>query len=128
MPLVNGRIRLALFTILANLLIVVGAGHGVGVLGLIELFWFPYDISTEDFIIQLDASYNDGLRVAALLSLTGQAILLVSIVMKNPIPMIVGLASLWMGFWFLSHNVPSAYHAWQIRQGKAIVRHPLLNG
>ena len=98
-------------TVISNALIVVGAGHGIGFLGLIEIAWLPqhYFIGTEDFSLSLASSYDKTLVIAALLSLLGQLLLLTTLLIKRPQTMflikIAGLLLLWTGFFYLTHHL-----------------------
>jgi len=103
--------KLLIRTIISNALIVVGAGHGIGFLGLIELFWLPqfYGIKTEDFSLSIASSYDKTLGFVALLSLAGQILLLITLLIKRQqttlLIKIVGLLLLWAGFFYLTHHL-----------------------
>jgi len=106
----NNR-KLITRTVISNALIVVGAGHGIGFLGLIEVFWLPqfYGIGTEDFSLSIASSYDKTLGIAAILSLLGQLLLLTTLLIKGQqttlLIKIAGLLLLWTGFFYLTHHL-----------------------
>jgi hypothetical protein len=61
---------LTIWTIALSFFILIGAGHGIGCIGLIELFWLQagFGINSEDFSLSLAASYKS-LGALTLLSL-----------------------------------------------------------
>jgi len=103
--------KLLIRTVISNALIVVGAGHGIGFLGLIEIAWLPqrYFIGTEDFSLSVASSYDKTLGLVALLSLAGQILLLTTLLIKRQqttlIITIAGLLLLWTGFFYLTHHL-----------------------
>lgn len=102
---------LTTWTLVSNCLIIVGAGHGIGCLGLIEILWATefYGIGTEDFSLSLMVSYDKSLGAVAIFSLVGQLLLIFSLLVKtnNKIFLIqqIGLVFLWIGFFYLLHHV-----------------------
>src|SRR6478672_8095301 len=98
-------------TVVSNALIIVGAGHGIGFLGLIEVGWLPqlYWIGTEDFSLSPASSYDKTLGLVALLCLAGQLLLLSTLLIKRPqiaqIFIIVSLLLLWTGIFYLTHHL-----------------------
>jgi hypothetical protein len=102
--------KYTIWTIILNMLIVIAAGHGIAFLGLIEIFWFPsYNVGSEDFSFSLESTYDKILGFVALLSLTGQLVLVISLFLKEQNrrfwTQILGLVILWIGFFYLSHNL-----------------------
>ena len=65
-------------TILFNFLIPIGAGHGIGVLGLIQIFGLA-EAFQNDASFSLIGSYEHRLSSAALLATAGQIILVIAI-------------------------------------------------
>ena len=102
--------KLTIWTIILNLFIVVAAGHGIGCLGLIEIFWFPqfYGIGTEDFSFSLASSFDKTIGLVALLSLIGQVLLVSTLFVKGHLQIfwtqVLGLFLLWTGFFYLAHS------------------------
>jgi len=98
-------------TVISNAFIVVGAGHGIGFLGLIEIAWLPqlYWIGTEDFSLSPASSYDKTLGLVALLCLAGQLLLLSTLLIKRrqiaQIFTIVSLLLLWTGIFYLTHHL-----------------------
>jgi hypothetical protein len=103
--------KLIIRTVISNALIIVGAGHGIGFLGLIEVAWLPqiYWIGTEDFSLSPASSYDKTLGLVALLCLVGQLLLLSTLLIKRPqiaqIFIIVSLLLLWTGTFYLTHHL-----------------------
>jgi hypothetical protein len=62
------------YTLIANCLIVIGAGHGIGCLVMIEIFLFPY-VNQDGFTLSFNAPYDSSLPAAALFSLPGSLLL-----------------------------------------------------
>jgi hypothetical protein len=110
-------LALTCYTLVANLLIIVGAGHGIAPLGLLEIagFRFFYELGTANFSWSLLADYDGSLDAAALFSLAGQLLLAGSFFIKtkkhSTTLIITGLALLWMGFLYLAHNVFNSHAA-----------------
>ena len=101
---------LTIWTIVLNFFIPIAAGHGIAFLGLIEIFWIPnfYDIATEDFSFSPASGYDKTLGFVAILSLTGQLVLIVSFFTKSHLKVwfhFFGLSLLWMAFFYLAFNI-----------------------
>ncbi len=103
---------LTIWTIILNFFILVGAGHGVACVGLVEVLWIVATLTgrhiSQDFIsFSLAGSYAKSLGAAALLSFLGQVILLISFIIKEPGKIrvkLLGLSLLWVGYYYLIHN------------------------
>ena len=99
--------KLIILTLLFNFFIPIFAGHGIGFLGLIEIFWlkFSYGIGTENFSYSLKDSYDKTLGFVALISLIGQVILILPLLFKQRFLVIFGLIFLWIGLFYLGHDL-----------------------
>jgi general stress protein CsbA len=102
----------AIWMIIFSLFIIIAAGHGIAFLGLIEIFGIlSFNSGSEDFAISmsLESSYDKILGFVALLSLTGQLVLVISLFLKEQTRrfwiQILGLVILWIGFFYLTHNL-----------------------
>lgn len=103
---------LTIWTIVLNFFILVGAGHGLACLGLLDGFWIVAILTgqhgSQDLVsFSLRGSYEQSLGVAALLSFLGQAILLISFAINAPGKIrikLIGLSLLWIGYYYLIHN------------------------
>ncbi|PZR03269.1 MAG: hypothetical protein DI539_26445 [Flavobacterium psychrophilum] len=96
---------LIVLTIVFNILILIGAGHGIGFLGLIEIFAL-HEFFRGDVKFSLTGDYDDRLFTAATIAAVGHIILLVayyrkSIVQKCKI-IYVGLFSLMLSYFILT--------------------------
>jgi hypothetical protein len=99
-----------IWTITLNFFILIGAGHGLACIGLIELagLFYGYRLGENPLSFSLTNSYEKSMGVSALFSLIGQIFLLLSLLLKkyNTIfwTRIIGLVLLWVGFYYLTHN------------------------
>ena len=103
--------RLTIWTIILNFFIVIGAGHGIAPIGLFEIaaLFHGFEVMDGLFSLSLTNSYDKSIAAAALFSLIGQSLLVISI-FSNKYQRIVwlknaGLAFLWIGFYYLTHNL-----------------------
>ncbi|HTJ48008.1 MAG TPA: hypothetical protein VL443_01045 [Cyclobacteriaceae bacterium] len=91
-----------------NFLIVIGAGHGIACLAMIEAFWFPY-VNTEYFTFKIFTSYDNSLGAACLFSLVGQVLLILALIVKRMRLIIrvimAGCFFLFIGFMYLTHEM-----------------------
>jgi hypothetical protein len=103
--------RLTIWTIVLSFLIIIGAGHRIACIGLLEIvgLFNKFNIGTEDFSFSLTASYDKSLSVVALFALVGHILLIISILTKNNKQLfwtkIIGLLFLWTSFYYLIHNI-----------------------
>ncbi|RNI23116.1 hypothetical protein [Rufibacter latericius] len=99
--------RLTILTILFNFFIVVGAGHGIGFVGIIEMALLNY--LTSDFTLSPFADYDASLPAVGLLALIGQITLIISLATKNYRfnywLKLLGLFLLWLSFYYLTHTL-----------------------
>ena len=102
--------RLTIWTIVLNFFIIIGAGHGIACVGLLELvgLFHKFNIGTENFSLSLTATYDKSLLTAALFALVGHLFLVASILTKNINRIfwaqIIGLFFVWASFYYLIHN------------------------
>jgi hypothetical protein len=102
--------RLTVWTIVISFFIIIGAGHGIACVGLLEIvgLFHKFNIGTEDFSLSLTASYDKSLAAVALFALVGHIFLIISILTKNYRPLfwikIIGLLFLWTSSYYLTHN------------------------
>ena len=103
--------RLTIWTIVLSFFIIIGAGHGIACVGLLEIvgLFHKFNIGTEDFSLSLTASYDKSLSSVALFALIGHIFLIVSILTKNIKQIFwtktIGLFFLWASFYYLTHNI-----------------------
>jgi hypothetical protein len=97
--------RLILLTIVFNFLILIGAGHGIGCLGLIQIVGFT-ELFRGDIKFSLTGKYDDRLFTAAMITTAGQIILLVAYFKKQPAQkfkiVYVGLITLILSYFILT--------------------------
>jgi hypothetical protein len=105
---------LTIWTIVLSFFIIIGAGHGIGCIGLIEIAAIvsPFtksNIWTDKFSLSLTADYDNSLLASALFTLIGHILLIVSLLVKNVKirfwTKVSGLLSLWLSFYYLTHNL-----------------------
>jgi len=103
--------RLTIWTIVLSFLIIIGAGHGIACVGLLEIIGLlhKFNIGTGDFPVSFTASYDKSLSATALFALFGHILLIVSIAGKSYRTMfwtkVFGLIFLWLSFFCLTHNI-----------------------
>ena len=90
--------RLIIWMICLNFFIIIGAGHGIGSPGLIDMFAVTQTLSGRIF-----GNENVSLVVASLFSFIGQVLLVLSLVVKprQKKPWML----LWIGFYYPTHDV-----------------------
>jgi len=66
---------LRILTLIFNLLIIIGAGHGIGPLALLE-FLSVRELLTRDFQFNISGRYDERLLTVGLISLLGQCVLI----------------------------------------------------
>lgn len=76
--------NLRALAICLNLLIIIGAGHGVGPLGLFEYFSVS-KLLTGEFSFNIKGRYNERLMSVAILSLVGQLILIFALIFSKKV-------------------------------------------
>ena len=99
--------KLKIWTILSHACIVVGFGHGVIILLLIEIMWFPY--FTRDFSFFFNESFAKHLPVVGFTTLLGQAALIISILNTKQVIKLVsqigGVILLWASIFYFTNYV-----------------------
>jgi hypothetical protein len=103
--------QLTIWIIILSFFIIIGAGHGIACVGLLEIvgLFHKFNIGTENFSFSLTATYEKSLSAVALFALVGHILLVVSILTKN-IKLIfwaktAGLFFMWASFYYLTHNI-----------------------
>jgi hypothetical protein len=95
--------NLTIGTLVANLFILIGAGHGVGPIGFIEVFGFSSYFFNQPILFS--GSYDDTIPVSLIISLIGQVLLFLSLFNLSHHIKIYAIALLWIGFAYLIHNI-----------------------
>ncbi len=84
--------------------IILGVGHGIGIMGIIDIASIPNLI--ENYGFTLNGEFSDKIMTIGLISLIGKVLLIVSIFLKSEfykrILEIVGIILLWVSVYFLS--------------------------
>ncbi|WP_299834825.1 hypothetical protein [uncultured Tenacibaculum sp.] len=105
----TGKKTVKIFTIVSHALIILGVGHGIGFMGLIDVASIPNLIS--DYGFTLKGSFSDRIMSIGLISLVGKVLLLISFFIKKfqtkEILEFLGLILLWVSFFFLNFNLGS---------------------
>lgn len=100
--------RLIILTTIFNFLILIGAGHGIGFLGLIEIIGFK-EFFQGDIKFSLTGNYDDRLFSSATIALVGQIILTIAYFQKQQIQkfrvIYVGLFILFFSFLILTKDI-----------------------
>jgi hypothetical protein len=91
--------KLKILTIISHGFIIIGAGHGIACLFVIEILWFPY-LAKDNFSISFSGVDNH-FPVVGLTTLVGQASLLCSILLRRQglknMFQVAGVFFLWLG-------------------------------
>ena len=98
--------KLKIWTLVTHGFIIVGAGHGILFLFIIEIFSFPYLI--KDGFSFLPGAGENHFPTVGLLSFLGQAALILSIshhkrILKN-IAQIIGISLLWLSIVYFTYD------------------------
>jgi hypothetical protein len=103
---------LTIWTIVLSFLVLLGLGHGIVCIGLMEVFSIfgiltGHPIHDEYFSWSLAGSYDQSIGAATLLTLSGQALLLISLFINGSSKIrlkLLGLLLLWFEYYYLIHN------------------------
>lgn len=76
--------RLRILTVVFNLFIIIGAGHGIGPLGLFEIFGVG-EFLTGNFEFNITGQYNDRLLTVAVMSFIGQFVLVLAFIFDKKV-------------------------------------------
>jgi hypothetical protein len=103
----NRSDNIIIVTAALNACIVVLAGHGISVLGLLEYAWFPF-VNSDYFSLNIFSSYDSNIGAACAFSLAGQLAMLISLCFRNPKYLqgliVGGVVSSSIGFLYLVHG------------------------
>lgn len=89
--------KLIILTLVANVLTIIGAGHGIAFLGILEFVTvFTWNNSAD-----YTSDYDKNLPLVSLLSLLGQMLLVVSIFFKRKTLILSALMMLWIAIGIL---------------------------
>ncbi len=96
--------RIKIWTIILHSIIIIGAGHGIGILGIMDIACIPQiienGIQNNNF-----GDFGDNLILVGLISLIGKIVLIISLFMKKEpnknIAGLIGLFILWISFYVL---------------------------
>ena len=92
-------------TVVFNFLIVIGAGHGIGTLGLVGILWLP-NILTGEFNFVLFGEYQESLAANAVVSLVGQALFLAALFgQRKKYLVLPGATIMLLSFISLTHTI-----------------------
>ena len=93
-----------ILTIILHSFIILGVGHGIGIMGLIDIASIPNLI--DGYVFTLSGEFNDNIMSIGLISLIGKMCLILSLFLKpkfyKRILEIIGIVILWVSVYFLS--------------------------
>jgi len=99
--------KLKAWTLITHFFIVIGAGHGIACLGVIELAGL-FNFAEAEFTLSFLTPFKNSWHAVAISSLLGQIALILSIVLNSKkikiILHIAGLLLLWMSIYYFTHN------------------------
>tara|TARA_R100000935_G_C2696741_1_gene108693 strand:- start:32 stop:493 length:462 start_codon:yes stop_codon:yes gene_type:complete len=97
--------KIKIFTIILHSLIIIGAGHGIGILLFFDFLSIP-DLFRNGLKYNLNADYQDRLMLVGLISVIGKIIMIFSLFVKTMrIKNLTGLSGillLWISVYFLT--------------------------
>ncbi|MBE9662883.1 hypothetical protein [Mucilaginibacter myungsuensis] len=97
--------KLTIGTIAANGLILIGAGHGVGPLLVLEIIFLTGGYgSLNELKFSMTGSYNSTITAACLFSFIGTVTLFISLFNVPKLYRVTGIVSLWVGFIYIVHS------------------------
>jgi hypothetical protein len=90
--------------IILHSFIILGVGHGIGIMGIIDIACIPNLI--DDYGFTLSGEFNDKIMSIGFISLIGKVLVIISIFLKSEffkrILKIIGILLLWVSVYFLS--------------------------
>jgi len=96
--------KIKIFTILIHSFIIIGAGHGIGIMGMIDIASIPNLIDNYGFT--LSGNFDDNIMSIGLLSLIGKILLILSLFVKinriKNLTALIGISLLWITVYFLT--------------------------
>ncbi|CAL2081493.1 hypothetical protein [Tenacibaculum sp. 190524A02b] len=91
-------------TIILHAFIILGIGHGIGIMGIIDIVSIPNLVYDKGFT--LTGEFSDTIMSIGLVSLIGKILLIISLFLKRKLSKqileIVGIIFLWMSVYFLT--------------------------
>ncbi|QLE02374.1 hypothetical protein HX109_12710 [Galbibacter sp. BG1] len=96
--------KVTIFTILIHSFIIIGAGHGIGIMGIIDIAYISNLIDNYGFT--LTGNFDDNIMTIGLLSLIGKILLILSLFVKinwtKNLTQLIGILLLWISVYFLT--------------------------
>jgi hypothetical protein len=93
-----------ILTVILHSFIILGVGHGIGIMGIIDIASIPNLI--ENYGFTLNGEFSDKIMTIGLISLIGKILLIISLFLKTKlcerILEIVGILLLWISVYFLT--------------------------
>ncbi|WP_459744812.1 hypothetical protein [Polaribacter sp. OB-PA-B3] len=100
----KSKTKSIILTLILHSFIILGVGHGIGIMGIIDIASIPNLI--DDYGFTLSGEFNDKIMSIGFISLIGKVLLIISIFLKSEfykrILEIVGILLLWVSVYFLS--------------------------
>jgi len=96
--------KIKIFTIIIHSFIILGVGHGIGIMGIMDIASIPNLIDGYGFTLK--GEFNDKIVSIGLISLIGKTLLIVSLFLKHELRKrvfeIIGIILLWISVYFLT--------------------------
>jgi hypothetical protein len=96
--------KIKIFTIIIHSFIIIGVGHGIGIMGIIDIASIPNLIDGYEFTLK--GEFSDKIMSIGLISLIGKVLLIISLFLKSKLNKrifeIVGILFLWVSVYFLT--------------------------
>ena len=100
--------KVKIFTILIHSFIIIGAGHGIGIMGILDIIGITQipEMLKNGIKFSLNGDFQDRLSLVIIFSLIGKVILIISFILKGNwkknITSIFGIIILWISVYLLS--------------------------
>ncbi|CAL2103846.1 conserved membrane protein of unknown function [Tenacibaculum sp. 190130A14a] len=95
-----------IYTIILHSFIIIGVGHGIGIMAMFDIASIPNLISGYGFA--LNGSFSDKIMSIGLISLIGKLLLITSFFIKSEnykrVSEIIGVIMLWISVYFLTNG------------------------
>jgi hypothetical protein len=96
--------KIKIFAILIHSFIIIGAGHGIGIMGMIDIASIPNLLDNYGFTLR--GNFDDNIMSIGLLSLIGKILLIFSLFIKinriKNLTALIGISLLWITVYFLT--------------------------
>lgn len=105
--------RLRIWTIICHFFIVIGFGHGVLTLGILEILWLPF-FRKEGFTVAINSPFTVRLSAVVISTFIGQCLLVASIISIagkiKVLTHVFGLLFLWLSIAYYTYDLKNEHN------------------